>query len=43
MSDIDEKYPPIKCTTEWGIKDVHAERERQNMSKSTNVDKALYS
>ena len=33
IETVEEKYPPIKCPTEWGIDDVHAEREQQNMSK----------
>ncbi len=32
----EEKYPPIKCTTEWSVQDVHLYRIEQGYSKWTD-------
>ena len=36
QSEVEEKYPPIKCTTAWSVEDVHNEREHQGYSKWTD-------
>ena len=43
MSEVkkeEEKYPPIKCTTEWSVEDVHDSRKGLDLPKIT--DKQAY-